>query len=125
MLDSKEHRQRSAAGRSGKREQPGRRRRRVRNRADRLQYGRLRKPASADLVDCPHGGGHTVHVHAGGIGRLDGDESGPPVSRLKLQLSPASNDGGVQIKIVAEPRSEEHTSELQSLAYLVCRLLLE
>src|SRR5687767_15347549 len=24
-----------------------------------------------------------------------------------------------------EPRSEEHTSELQSLAYLVCRLLLE
>src|SRR5687767_15929182 len=25
----------------------------------------------------------------------------------------------------AESRSEEHTSELQSLAYLVCRLLLE
>src|SRR2546423_11921923 len=25
----------------------------------------------------------------------------------------------------AFPRSEEHTSELQSLAYLVCRLLLE
>src|SRR4029079_19818884 len=25
----------------------------------------------------------------------------------------------------AYPRSEEHTSELQSLAYLVCRLLLE
>src|SRR2546425_8449355 len=24
-----------------------------------------------------------------------------------------------------QPRSEEHTSELQSLAYLVCRLLLE
>src|SRR5687767_15524941 len=29
-----------------------------------------------------------------------------------------------EIKIV-ETRSEEHTSELQSLAYLVCRLLLE
>src|SRR5687767_15629596 len=26
---------------------------------------------------------------------------------------------------VGVPRSEEHTSELQSLAYLVCRLLLE
>src|SRR2546425_13349169 len=26
---------------------------------------------------------------------------------------------------LGEPRSEEHTSELQSLAYLVCRLLLE
>src|SRR5205823_14974917 len=25
----------------------------------------------------------------------------------------------------SKPRSEEHTSELQSLAYLVCRLLLE
>src|SRR2546425_12443094 len=25
----------------------------------------------------------------------------------------------------SSPRSEEHTSELQSLAYLVCRLLLE
>src|SRR2546425_4786168 len=28
-------------------------------------------------------------------------------------------------KTVHLPRSEEHTSELQSLAYLVCRLLLE
>src|SRR2546425_9318478 len=28
-------------------------------------------------------------------------------------------------KKVGAPRSEEHTSELQSLAYLVCRLLLE
>src|SRR2546425_2225860 len=31
-----------------------------------------------------------------------------------------------QLPIVNQkPRSEEHTSELQSLAYLVCRLLLE
>src|SRR5205823_12342139 len=28
-------------------------------------------------------------------------------------------------RVVVENRSEEHTSELQSLAYLVCRLLLE
>src|SRR2546425_5235378 len=28
-------------------------------------------------------------------------------------------------RAIAETRSEEHTSELQSLAYLVCRLLLE
>src|SRR2546425_3672114 len=32
-----------------------------------------------------------------------------------------SVNGGTTFK----PRSEEHTSELQSLAYLVCRLLLE
>src|SRR2546425_8143589 len=31
----------------------------------------------------------------------------------------------MQTKIMNEGRSEEHTSELQSLAYLVCRLLLE
>src|SRR2546425_5290444 len=30
-----------------------------------------------------------------------------------------------QTRYVTEIRSEEHTSELQSLAYLVCRLLLE
>src|SRR2546425_7760988 len=29
------------------------------------------------------------------------------------------------VKFRLDPRSEEHTSELQSLAYLVCRLLLE
>src|SRR5687767_15574471 len=36
--------------------------------------------------------------------------------------------GGTPRKVpvcVARNRSEEHTSELQSLAYLVCRLLLE
>src|SRR2546425_7178741 len=32
---------------------------------------------------------------------------------------------GVVIAITVSLRSEEHTSELQSLAYLVCRLLLE
>src|SRR2546425_5346644 len=30
-----------------------------------------------------------------------------------------------RIGVAGEKRSEEHTSELQSLAYLVCRLLLE
>src|SRR2546425_1494278 len=31
----------------------------------------------------------------------------------------------VVVSTCVSPRSEEHTSELQSLAYLVCRLLLE
>src|SRR2546425_7751458 len=30
-----------------------------------------------------------------------------------------------ELDVLAVARSEEHTSELQSLAYLVCRLLLE
>src|SRR3989441_9388970 len=35
--------------------------------------------------------------------------------------------GGIEIQLDSSgsTRSEEHTSELQSLAYLVCRLLLE
>src|SRR3989441_1623398 len=32
---------------------------------------------------------------------------------------------GLEVRLAEEARSEEHTSELQSLAYLVCRLLLE
>src|SRR5205823_7389912 len=40
-----------------------------------------------------------------------------PRSRGLVRSSPRSRQGG--------RRSEEHTSELQSLAYLVCRLLLE
>src|SRR5687767_15500267 len=34
-------------------------------------------------------------------------------------------DKGRQAALQEDVRSEEHTSELQSLAYLVCRLLLE
>src|SRR5205823_14127589 len=39
------------------------------------------------------------------------------------QLVPGSP--GLELRLTATDRSEEHTSELQSLAYLVCRLLLE
>src|SRR2546425_3835181 len=37
----------------------------------------------------------------------------------------AMNEKGAVIALGDATRSEEHTSELQSLAYLVCRLLLE
>src|SRR2546425_7146693 len=49
-------------------------------------------------------------------------------SRLfQLQAGPQGLHAQVVLLIDhhAEGRSEEHTSELQSLAYLVCRLLLE
>src|SRR5205823_13797845 len=35
---------------------------------------------------------------------------------------PRCGGGGAVLPLRADPRSEEHTSELQSLAYLVCRL---
>src|SRR2546425_1943925 len=48
-----------------------------------------------------------------------------PFARLALNYvgADAQADGFYQKAI--NDRSEEHTSELQSLAYLVCRLLLE
>src|SRR6185437_8968690 len=51
---------------------------------------------------------------AGTAGQLD---SGMPFCGMRPNL--------VTSYVVPPVRSEEHTSELQSLAYLVCRLLLE
>src|SRR3712207_7377702 len=54
-----------------------------------------------------------------------------PLSRLTVRPSaPAraarsSTRGRSARRVSARPRSEEHTSELQSRQYLVCRLLLE
>src|SRR2546425_8178359 len=51
------------------------------------------------------------------------------MSKTILVFFDARRAGVVRMFDVASPscpyRSEEHTSELQSLAYLVCRLLLE
>src|SRR5687767_15217442 len=44
-----------------------------------------------------------------------------PTTGKRVLQGPGENAGAVDIG----DRSEEHTSELQSLAYLVCRLLLE
>src|SRR2546423_6660493 len=44
--------------------------------------------------------------------------SGPVEGRIDRRLSHTKTSS-------SDDRSEEHTSELQSLAYLVCRLLLE
>src|SRR5205823_8137433 len=41
------------------------------------------------------------------------------------RTSSSETSGAKRIPPFPGPRSEEHTSELQSLAYLVCRLLLE
>src|SRR3712207_8227791 len=49
-------------------------------------------------------------------------------SRRPARLSPRGSDQRIRVGTCAaanEDRSEEHTSELQSRQYLVCRLLLE
>src|SRR3989442_11989298 len=42
-----------------------------------------------------------------------------------LEVPPVEEIAHVEIHSPREPRSEEHTSELQSRPHLVCRLLLE
>src|SRR2546425_8223237 len=66
------------------------------------QAGSYREGTYHDLVDKPFF-----------IGRMDYDSTQVDGRWTRLATSPVSM------------RSEEHTSELQSLAYLVCRLLLE
>src|SRR3989441_2698703 len=54
--------------------------------------------------------------------------SGYPAIRLSAQAFPTKPPKPTPLSPARFPpfqRSEEHTSELQSLAYLVCRLLLE
>src|SRR3712207_7374642 len=65
-------------------------------------------------------------VLARGVALREGDR---PVGRdvgqhLKAVVGP-DDDQRVDAVGAAESRSEEHTSELQSRQYLVCRLLLE
>src|SRR2546425_6779539 len=54
--------------------------------------------------------------------RLRTRQPGAPGERFRHRRPHGVPPGGASI---GHARSEEHTSELQSLAYLVCRLLLE
>src|SRR5687767_15709458 len=46
-------------------------------------------------------------------------------ARLRPTITTRQTGASWLARVVQPSRSEEHTSELQSLAYLVCRLLLE
>src|SRR2546425_6741000 len=54
-----------------------------------------------------------------------GSPNGPDNSIIFTQRIVNYLIGTLGATCTTVPRSEEHTSELQSLAYLVCRLLLE
>src|SRR2546425_4826537 len=73
----------------------------------------------------------------GGLAVQAPAQQAPPVKAPPAQSPPPNQLAGVTLAKGTKPgnpfgggevtpvRSEEHTSELQSLAYLVCRLLLE
>src|SRR2546425_6647296 len=72
--------------------------------------------------------GRVEHVADGPAAVPHGEDVGPVPPPFALLAGHVHVLEEVHLKLleaVALTRSEEHTSELQSLAYLVCRLLLE
>src|SRR3712207_8872565 len=74
----------------------------------------------------------TAEDPADPVGKLVNTEQPLGLNYLPLAMNPLRLDriepralGGQQTRHYSHPRSEEHTSELQSRQYLVCRLLLE
>src|SRR3989441_3250835 len=65
------------------------------------------------------------HIAARVLGRARSPGSYDAFLALLREASPGLRETGALGLGELEDRSEEHTSELQSLAYLVCRLLLE
>src|SRR3989441_8706275 len=78
------------------------------------------RPDAAELDDGGHARivwrGHAVTLPVVGFHHIE---------NAMLALAVGREGGADPARAVAALRSEEHTSELQSLAYLVCRLLLE
>src|SRR2546423_11859275 len=72
----------------------------------------------------PNGSGDDI-TSCGGFRRLGGGASSEPRRMCRVGRRVGSSGDGSIVRWPPVLRSEEHTSELQSLAYLVCRLLLE
>src|SRR3712207_8655525 len=68
----------------------------------------------------------TMYLRKQGPGEVTAADIAPPagveVHNPELHIATLNGKGRLEIELV---RSEEHTSELQSRQYLVCRLLLE
>src|SRR3712207_7410372 len=74
------------------------------------------------LFRSPQAAGALVHTMLG-----DGDDAiGDRHFAVKIEEPALLADRDLHtVSVPSRPRSEEHTSELQSRQYLVCRLLLE
>src|SRR5205823_9079105 len=91
---------------------------RVADVADRGRPGQAPEPLRTEHVGDP--AHRLLQVQAGAVGGRDaGRLLATVLERVEAQVHDVRG-----LRMVPD-RSEEHTSELQSLAYLVCRLLLE
>src|SRR2546430_13240496 len=79
--------------------------------------------ASAQAAATPSAG--PIVVHAPGISWADGPPSLPRGAQFALLEGNPAEAVPLTLRLKFPPRSEEHTSELQSQSNLVCRLLLE
>src|SRR3712207_7461512 len=75
---------------------------------------------SVDVVEGGPGFALELDFDGAGAVETDGVEGGE--DRFEVDLAGA---GRGEVPVARAARSEEHTSELQSRQYLVCRLLLE
>src|SRR5205823_14364025 len=82
------------------------------------------------LPICPACLSEPCHRSSRGAAPLDSQGPPDPCHRSSRGAAPLDSQGHARAsrhreRAAQDRRSEEHTSELQSLAYLVCRLLLE
>src|SRR3712207_8228976 len=78
----------------------------------------IRRPPRSTLFP------YTTLFRSGSPGTLHDFEQ-PPALAARHRTALLDAHGVARVGVVALVRSEEHTSELQSRQYLVCRLLLE
>src|SRR3712207_8547024 len=69
--------------------------------------------------------GNVVVKTVSGFLRVEGSNSKIDAQAIAGLVTIDNSFGDVVLRNIASARSEEHTSELQSRQYLVCRLLLE
>src|ERR1035438_5047373 len=74
------------------------------------------------IVNADHWKHIAVMVKEAALDQLTANRRLPPENSLAMAARRLHHDA---VDFIEEIRSEEHTSELQSLRHLVCRLLLE
>src|SRR2546425_2957237 len=93
-------------------------------RASGIEQGTTSTPPATR--SCSPGAAPFEGTHGSAVGSTPWSLSSPAIARCQMPPCPVPEAFIFPgVALIAAIRSEEHTSELQSLAYLVCRLLLE